>query len=369
MEWSPQQAAALDAVAAWFKNRDKPIFRVFGYAGTGKTTLARHFAQGVKGYVHFGAFTGKAAMVMRKNGCIGATTIHSMIYGVKVDEETGVTKFMLKDKGEFNGSSLFVIDECSMVDEIIGKDLLSFGVPILVLGDPAQLPAIGGAGFFTECDPDVMLTEIHRQAAESPIIHLATVIREGGRLEYGQYGDSRIIRRGDLDQDDVMKADQVLVGKNATRSNYNRRMRDILGRTSLLPQKDDRLVCLKNDHTLGLFNGSLWNVISFRKRRQGHINDHCIRLDITSADFEQTAPLLVKVREECFNGTIGEVPWKELRGTQMFDYGLALTVHKAQGSSWDNVCLFDESSTFRDSQARWLYTGITRAAERITVIA
>lgn len=370
MEWSPQQDAALKAVSAWLKDKSGPqIFRLFGFAGSGKTTLARHFAEGLNGRVQYGAFTGKAAMVMRKNGCIGATTIHSMIYSADVNENTGVTKFRLKDKSEFAGVSLIIIDECSMVDNEIGTDLMSFGIPILVLGDPAQLPAISGAGFFTECDPDVMLTEIHRQAAESPIIQMATTIREGGRLQYGAYGTSRVIKRSDLEQDDVMLSDQVLAGTNRTRHGFNRRMREILGRTSVLPQKGDRLVCLRNDRTLGLYNGGLWNVLSFKRQAKGHIPDGCIRLDITSADFEQTTPLKVKAREECFDGRLSEVPWKELRGTQQFDYGNCLTVHKAQGSGWDNVCLFDESGAFADARARWLYTGITRAAERITVVA
>ncbi len=66
-----------------------------------------------------------------------------------------------------------------MVDEQLGKDLLSFGTPILVLGDPAQLPPISGGGFFTEHEPDILLTEIHRQARDNPIIRLALDVREG----------------------------------------------------------------------------------------------------------------------------------------------------------------------------------------------
>lgn len=51
--------------------------------------------------------------------------------------------------------------------------------PILVLGDPGQLPPIKGEGAFTDAESDIMLTEIHRQAAESAIIRLATMAREG----------------------------------------------------------------------------------------------------------------------------------------------------------------------------------------------
>lgn len=114
--WSPQQAVALDAVARWYGSglQRKQIFRVFGYAGTGKTTLARHFAEGLKGAVLYMAYTGKAAMVMRKNGCRDALTIHATIYSVDFNPETGVRKFVLKDVDELADAALFVVDECSL---------------------------------------------------------------------------------------------------------------------------------------------------------------------------------------------------------------------------------------------------------------
>ncbi|TIS37553.1 ATP-dependent RecD-like DNA helicase [Mesorhizobium sp.] len=368
--WSPQQAAALDAVARWYGSglARKQVFRVFGYAGTGKTTLARHFAEGLRGAVLYMAYTGKAAMVMRKNGCRNAMTIHATIYQVDFNHETGVKKFVLKDVDELSDVALFVIDECSMVDEEIGKDILSFGVPVLVLGDPAQLPPVKGGGFFTEAEPDVVLTEIHRQAAENPIVLMATTIREGGRLQYGVYGASEVIKRAHLTQDHVMKAGQVLVGLNRTRTSYNTRVRELLGRSSPMPEPDDQLVCLKNDPNKGIFNGGLWKVVELLKRRKGHLNDHCIRMHVASLDFESTTPVDVRVRQEFFLGQGNEVPWRELNGLQQFDFGYALTVHKAQGSQWDTVCLFDESSNFQSDRARWLYTGLTRAAEKITVV-
>ena len=68
MEWSPQQDEALQAVSRWLKEKDGPqVFRLFGWAGTGKSTLAVHLAQDVRS-VKFAAFTGKAALVMRKRG-------------------------------------------------------------------------------------------------------------------------------------------------------------------------------------------------------------------------------------------------------------------------------------------------------------
>ena len=148
MQFSPQQDEALKAVERWLKAGRPQIFRLFGYAGTGKTTLARYFAEHVDGQVQFAAFTGKAAQVLRAKGATNARTIHSLIYRPRgeeavEDESTGKTSmsptFSLNRQSPIARAKLVVIDECSMVDEQLGRDLMSFGTPILVLGDPAQL--------------------------------------------------------------------------------------------------------------------------------------------------------------------------------------------------------------------------------------
>src|SRR5688572_29812509 len=228
-DFTPHQDAALKAVAGWLK--DKPgergtplLFRLFGYAGTGKTTLARHLAAHIDGEVKFAAFTGKAALVMRAKGCGGASTIHSLIYRARESgEET--PNFELRDDSPASKAALIVIDECSMVDAELGRDLMSFGVPVLVLGDPAQLPPIAGGGFFTEGEPDAMLTEVHRQAQDDPIVRLSMQVREGEMPEIGRYGESEVIPKSRLDPDRVMETDQILVGRNATRRAYNTRIR------------------------------------------------------------------------------------------------------------------------------------------------
>src|SRR6201986_5674089 len=174
--FTPHQDSALKAVADWLKakpgrNGTPPVFRLFGYAGTGKTTLAQHIAEGVDGEVKFAAFTGKAALVMRNKGCDGASTIHSLIYRAR---ESGVEQpsFELWDDAPSAKAKLIVIDECSMVDAEMGRDLLSFECPLLVLGDPAQLPPIQGAGFFTEDEQETMLTEVPRQGEGGPFVRM-----------------------------------------------------------------------------------------------------------------------------------------------------------------------------------------------------
>jgi exodeoxyribonuclease-5 len=364
MKWSPQQDAALKAVDHWFytESKKKQIFRVFGFAGTGKTTLARHFADQVDGEVAYGAFTGKAALMMRKNGCFDARTIHSLLYKAIENEETGEVTFTLNPQSVLADAKLCIIDECSMVDEILAKDLLSFGVPILVLGDPAQLPPVNGAGFFTECDPDIMLTEIHRQARDNPIIDLATRVRMGGNLELGTYGDSRVILKPT--QKDALDADQILVGRNATRETMNQRMRRLLGYKDPLPIKDERLICLKNDRDLGIFNGGMFTVGAAIKKNYP-TNFHFLHL---IREDEDGASVIAKVHKSFFTPEVPKPDWRLLKGSQEFDYGYAITTHKAQGSQWEHVMVYDESWCFRDDSLRWLYTSITRAQEKVTVV-
>jgi exodeoxyribonuclease-5 len=362
MTWSPQQDDALKAVAAWLRRGDQPVFRLFGYAGTGKTTLAKHIAESVDGEVAFGAYTGKAALVLRTKGCTDASTIHSMIYRSRESDEGG-PQFVLNRQSLAAKADLIVIDECSMVDEELGRDLLSFGCPVLVLGDPAQLPPVKGGGFFTEAEPDVMLTEVHRQAKDNPIIHMSMKVREGGRLAPGSYGESRVIHRREIDAAAVMAADQVLVGLNKTRRLYNTRLRELNGYRSPMPAAGEKLVCLRNDKTKGLLNGGTWIIQALRGIR----NDF-IRMDVLPDDDGRRRSVEVAVHKAFFEGTEEEVPFVLRRESDEFTYGYALTVHKAQGSQWDDLVLFDESYAFREHRSRWLYTALTRAAEKVTIV-
>lgn len=365
MEFSPQQDAALLAISEWHraarKRRGPQVFRLFGYAGTGKTTLARHIAEDISGDVLFAAFTGKAAAVMRERGCGDAQTLHSLIYRSK-EQKAEEPTFVLNRQSDVKKAELVIVDECSMVDAELGEDLLSFGVPVLVLGDPAQLPPVKGGGFFTEHEPDIMLTEVHRQAENDPIIKLSMLAREGERLPRGIYGPSKVIGREEIDAAQILAADQVLVGRNETRRKYNARIRQLLGHADALPEKEEKLVCLRNNRQKGLLNGSTWTV-----KLVGERNSDFVHMRV--APEEGLGPTVkVVVPRAFFDGIGEEVPWEIRRHVEEFDYGYALTVHKAQGSQWDSVVLFDESFAFREHRARWLYTAITRAAKQLTVV-
>lgn len=365
LQWSPQQDTALAAVKAWLADKKgSQVFRLFGYAGTGKTTMAQEINAMVKGRALFMCFTGKAAMVLRKKGCAGASTIHSAIYKPIMDKSTGHVEFVLNRDSDVAGAPLVIVDEVSQVGEELGNDLLSFGTRILVLGDPFQLPPIKGEGFFTAQEPDILLTEIHRQARDNPIIRMSMDVREGRDLDFGSYGNSKIIRREDVDQDEVLACDQVLVGMNRTRQRYNHRIRQLKGFTGDRPVIGDRLVCLKNKSTKGLLNGSLWTPKKF-----GRDDILAVNMTVASLDDPDTIiPVDVTTPMEFFRGTEGEMDWKQRRRADEFTFGWALTVHKAQGSQYDHVFINDESFIFREHERKWLYTGITRAAERVTIL-
>lgn len=372
MELGKNQSEALKQVESWFRNRDKQIFRLFGYAGTGKTTLAKYFAQELDTKVCFAAYTGKAAQVLRMKGAPNASTIHSLIYklvggdeviNIRHGTKNYTPSFILNKNSELTKAGLVIIDECSMVDKQLGEDLMSFGVPILVLGDPGQLPPINGGGFFTNHKPDVQLTEIFRQESGNAIIEFSRLAREGKPFDYGDYGDVKVIAKSDVTKELVLTADQILVGMHKTKTLYNNRIREILGYDSMLPIAGDKLVAQRNNWKKGLLNGSSWKVVEvFMPNLKPYINL------LVLGEFEDKAMVKIKLLKEQFENPDQMIDWQVKRHYDDFDYGYALTVHKAQGSQWDNVLLFNESRVFRQEKEKWLYTAITRAAKNLTIV-
>lgn len=358
---SPQQEKALIDVSYWFKNltRVKPFYYLGGYAGVGKSRLARHFAEHIDGTVLYAAYTGKASLVMRKMGCDGASTLHSLLYIPVVDKRTGKVTFRFNTQSPIQTAKLIIIDECSMVDDTIGEQLLSFGVPILVLGDPAQLPPIKGAGFFTKGVPDTMLTEIHRQAGDNPIIYLATRLRNKLPLKYGDFGSSKVVEKCKKDQ--LFEADQVLCGLNKTRTTTNDIFRKEYQFADMIPMPGETLIGLRNDNDVGIINGEMFNVL------ESYDKGHYDLFKLKSND-EDNKEVNVKTLKYMFDPK-GKEPedWRKKKGYQELAFGYCITCHKSQGSQWGSVYVIDEGSVFGDDWWRWSYTAVTRAAEKTIV--
>jgi len=408
-----EQSRANDAVASWLADESrKPYFILHGLAGTGKTSLAKHFAeQRNSGGVVYAAYTGKAVEVLQRKGCSPAYTIHSLIYlpqnakikeieelrkelsekrsndSLKPGEEQKIIRriaklnspdFTLNEKSPLFNAKLLVLDECSMVDATIARDLIAFNVPILVLGDPGQLPPIEGAGFFNQ-KPDFMLTEIHRQAAESPIIQLAMKAREGRGLALGNYGSSQIIKRASVNEEHVRSVSQIITGKNTSRKSMNDEMRTLLGFSGEFPQKSERLICLRNNKQSGLFNGAMVELAS-DSHGVWPRNPESNKVDMTgpappidmmddAIEFEvagREGPVTVLKDTFANYDRIRAMPYGLRAQYDEFDYAYAITCHKAQGSQFPSVLIYADLFQWdKELYKRWLYTALTRAEDRV----
>ena len=429
---SAAQSRAIAAIKEWFDNRTshQPVFRMWGYAGSGKSTvlqfvladlgLAPH-APGQPGVVT-STFTGKAALVLRRKGT-PARTIHSLIYSVieateeevaeaqkKIEEgeqqarllngfertaaEAAIEamrqalrdmkkpRFALNPASDAAEARLIVLDEVSMVGEDMARDLMSFAKPILVLGDPGQLPPIKGEGAFTQQAPDVMLTEIHRQAAESAIIRLATMARQGQPIGFGGY-DQHVwkMRLADVTPEQCLRGGQVICGRNATRLQLNnalRRAAGFGGGTHLPTGPAEKVICLKNQNDLGLINGmflSLAEVID-----EGSLFFSAV---VTDEDGNRVGPPgkdgkpgRVRIYKGHFDDHVALDPhrhdrdWKAKRSLTEASFGWAITGHKSQGSQWENIIVWDDGlGRTEQDRRRWLYTVITRAERGLVILA
>ena len=409
MKFSPAQEKALAAIATWLADPNaKPTFYLAGPAGSGKSTITKYAVGDVRGRIVYCAPTGKAALVMRRKGCNGARTVHQVIYrpagdppspevNAKLLEEIkrlyavnepgarataeklteqlerneGESKrkgprFSLNLESDLKSAAVGVVDECSMIDQYVGKDLESFGIKLLVIGDPNQLPPVYGSGYFTSREPDAYIDEIHRQALDSPILRLADLARRGERLPVGPTGDGVDVRRyGDPTLEKrAMDAEMIIVGRNRTRHATNHKIRRLLGRNDApSPVPGDRVICRRNNHDLGLLNGSSWKI------------DRCVPdLEKMTAKIEVVSTEDDRERVECsswlhhFMAREAELLGHNRRDHDEFSYGWAITAHSAQGSQYDDVLVFDESRQFGKDAPKHLYTAITRAARTLTVV-
>jgi exodeoxyribonuclease-5 len=394
IKWNAEQGSSFTSIFNWLKSKNrKPVFRLFGYAGTGKTTMIKEVAATItngekgipKGEVMYASFTGKAASVMRVKGCAGAQTIHSLIYRPRIDPLTGkmTGKPGLNRESSLRHASLLIVDEVSMVDEEMAYDLLSFNVPILVVGDPFQIKPIKGYGFFIQARADAMLTSVERVAQENPLIWLATRIRNKQELKPGSYGDSTIYAPGtDIPDRLIAEADQILVGMHHTRKAMNRRYRMIHGYFDLdsqFPTKGERLMCTKNNKVTGVLNGTQWTCSTVRTKPVMRLKDvkkpllgfeptniEGLHFRARSLDiFDQDGnPVIVNTvcSTHHFDENILEPPWRDIAGTDAWTFAYAGTVHKFQGSQADHTLSIDESSVFEDQVWQHRYTNLTRAA-------
>jgi exodeoxyribonuclease V len=452
---SPDQDTAVTTVLAAL-SRPRSEATLAGAAGTGKTTVMNAIVDEWKGGVLFMAPTGKAANRLSEQTGVTVKTIHGSIF--KTVEEAAVKngkreQLLFGEPAPPKGCgsrTLVVVDEASMVNERLAETLreqvFTVGGRILFVGDHEQLPPVDGRWGARLDRPTATLTVVHRQALESAVLELATLIRQGKARTFTRWGeDVRRIHPSTIDRavewaeegratdallefapEDQREAARVtrvlLTWTNKVRGQANRLTR--LGRdypTGLVVD-GETLLCLFNNHDLGRMNGEVVEVsrveecpeltkclgtkvqwvieatdyVDDKGRPQQRETKFLVLPETFDAYRpkksdrqiyrEAWKPLWAKTRPA--DPTTEESSyqlrermgwsWEDLRKWRdtMKTYGLqatwgyCLTVHKSQGSQWDEVG-FISCPGFRayddaEFKRRLTYTAVTRASERFT---
>ena len=420
MKFSRQQEEALSEIKVWFKNRDKAPFILNGYAGTGKSTIAKYISE-ILGIhmenVIYVSYTGKAALNLRNKGCDGATTVHKLLYtpvennkkvmddlseAIKSLDEGDCYKYEanhlrrlhaiekeIVDKLTFSKqpdwervarSDIIVVDESSMINMEIARDLHDLGLPVIYFGDPFQIPPVEGRSPIQSYDANFVLTEVHRQALDSPIVRYATNLRKDKYFSQVEMesinGEEKfsIIRKSKATYPLYEMHDQVICSLNRNRHTINKWFHEKKISDCLVEETDngglgvnDKIVFLSNDDKKGIYNGHVGHVSSVMPSMndKGEVEDDYLRIAGRLDDMEFS-------NYRVFTKNIYQSKPERHQGPSI-NLGWALTVHKSQGSEWDNV-LFHYGYLRPDLyegehyMAKLVYTAITRAKKICTVV-
>ncbi len=395
------QIAADKMIEQWFYHSERQIFMLAGFAGTGKTTLLSKTVTQTLNLVPdvsaaFVTPTGKAATVLIRSG-IPATTLHRLIYQSIPEEQeielngkkVKIEKLSFKRRENIDKSiKLIVLDEASMVADNVLWDLAQFGVKILLCGDTAQLPPVEGLNSYLS-SPDFTLRKIVRQQLDNPIILLSEMAREGKYIPFGKYGGSVAVTgkrafSGERRIRYLTGADQVICGLNRTRAQINGEIRAYRGR-GVLPTDGDKLICTLNNWGTFIDGGMKFNLVNgqigtcvgpfydaekgigFMQFKPDFLDELCpeaLPFDtgvFTDGDYAYR-------RNDYFEKFDGDGNVTGAFTLNRFEYGYCISCHKAQGSEFDNVVVFDESYAFKEDKNRWLYTAITRAKGKLIIV-
>ena len=376
MELTLKQQKGLEIAIQRYKDREKYTV-ISGYAGTGKSTLVRFIIDALSDLgideeedVCFACYTGKACQVLMNMGNKNVSTLHKLLYD-SIPKPTG--GWIRKPKTEID-YSIIIVDEVSMAPKQLMDLLFSHHVHVICLGDPFQLPPIDKDSDNHLLDnPHIFLDEIMRQAAESEIIQLATKIRNFNNFNASMF--------------------QVLVATNATRVKLNQVMRNELGHFNE-PENGDKVICLRNywddysdggnplvNGTIGYLNNPFPNFVrlpywfnSFNGQRDIPIiiSEFISETNENYGTFNMDKKLILEGEKSLDWKTIYRLGKSEKTKHLIpyeFTYGYAITCWKAQGSQWDKVVIYEEGFPFdKITHAKFLYTAVTRASEKVVLL-
>lgn len=375
-------------------------------AGTGKSTLIKFIIAAMEldeSEVRYVAYTGKAANVLKNKGCPGSMTAHKLLYHAKL-MPSGKYAFTPKKPFEIDLKiKVVVVDEISMLPKKMWDLLCSHNFYILACGDPEQLPPIWDKTSMEEDpnnhvldNPHIFLDEIMRQAQESEIIRLSMHVREGKPIMTFPCAKEQvmIIPRGEVSVSMMTWADQILCATRQTKNSLNQQVRASYGFDPNQPQVGDKIINLHNEweilsnHENPLTNGVIGSIKEFNVEnwnypywlRREDLSVPVLTTTIYGDEEGEEFEGLCADYSELFTGKpslTGKeeyIIYKQIKDKKIplhFNFGYAITVWKAQGSEWNKVLLFQEPGWPRDPDERrkYMYTGVTRAIDRLVVVA
>ncbi len=390
MELNRKQEEALRIAIDRYR-AGEPYTVISGYAGSGKSTTITFIISALgldpEKEVAYITFTGKASEVLRSKGCPNAMTAHRLLYYSK---QLPNGKFIYRPRPRLDGLyKLFIVDEVSMLPLDLWNLLLSHHVPVIACGDPFQLPPISKEQDNRVLEhPHIFLDEVMRQAKESDIIRLSMDIRAGKKIIPFNGNDVRVFKKTDSTMSMLNWADQVITATNKSREAINECMREQQGRGPE-PEIGDKVICCHNSWDFisdkgdnPLINGTIGYIDSFTLKDIAY-KTRCStkRVKVMMANISSESGIFANIPIDYMALTIGEkalTPQEEYRIRKNlsnppppieFNYGYAITGHRAQGSQWGKVLVVEEYFPFdKEEHDRWVYTGITRSVDRLTLI-
>lgn len=447
------QDKLLREIASFIVCDDADIMVVNGYAGTGKTSAVSAVIGSLSKFeisTVLLAPTGRAAKVLSRYAGRPAYTVHKQIYRQKSVGEDGFGQFSLMPNKQRD--ALFVVDEVSLIgidspesrsSSLFGtgnllEDLVHYlrsgtDCKMILIGDSAQLPPVGlDAG--PALSPDYMagfggvrfcgLTEVVRQAAQSGILHNATILRkmissappddfiEGLRFETKGFDDVERVSGGEL-IDKITEAYEkygedetiILCRSNKRAIRYNSGVRSMVQFKEERLVRGDTLMIVKNcyqfcEDVRGLeyiANGDivkLLKISGFEDRYGLHFADATILFpDYDDAEIDvkvcldtlesESASLTYEQQNALYQGVNADYShikgkrkrWAAVREDIYFNalqlkYANAITCHKSQGGQWR--CVFVDNPLWQEEltvdDLKWLYTAITRGVEKVYLV-